>query len=214
MLKIKSTEFITSGTNFDHYPIHEQPEIVFLGRSNVGKSTFINSFVNQKRFAYVSSSPGKTQVLNFFHLNKEFFLVDVPGYGYAKVSKKMREEFGIMIENYLTLRENLKFAVLLIDFKVGPTEDDKLMYEFLRFHNIKTLVIATKKDKVKQSLHSKNKKIVLTKLEGLSPEMLNVYSKEDRNTLNPIYDFFEKNIKQINTGEINSGKITSGEADE
>lgn len=185
---------MTSGVEKSHYPEHDLDEIVFLGRSNVGKSSFINAFVNHKKAAYVSSNPGKTQVLNFFKINDEFCFVDVPGYGYARVSKKKRQEFGAMIEEYLTQRINLKFAVLLVDFKVGVTSDDILMYDFLRFHHIETIVVATKKDKVKMSLHGKHKKNIITKMSGLNPDHLFVYSKEKIETLPPIYNYFTNKL--------------------
>ncbi len=191
-MKIKDVVFEISATKPEHYPETTKEEIVFLGRSNVGKSTFINSFTNKKKLAYTSSTPGKTQVINFFLINNAFYLVDVPGYGYARVSKKQRESFGKMIERYLTVRESLKMAVLLVDFKVGPTEDDILMYDYLDYHNIKTLIIATKKDKVKSSLQSKHKKNILKKLEGLDEKDLIIYSKEIPATLNPVFEYFDE----------------------
>lgn len=194
MFRVKNSEFITSAVDAGGYPGAEFPEVVLLGRSNVGKSTFINKFVNNNKLAYVSSTPGKTQVLNFFLLNKNFNLVDVPGYGYAKVSKKQREKFGEMIEAYLTERESLKFAVLLVDFKVGPTEDDVLMYDFLSYYGIPVLVIATKKDKVKKGLYHKHLSMIYQSLEGLVEENLIVYSKDDRNTLDEIYKYFGDNL--------------------
>lgn len=194
MFRVKNSEFITSAVDAGGYPESELPEVVLLGRSNVGKSTFINKFVNNNKLAYVSSTPGKTQVLNFFLLNKNFHLVDVPGYGYAKVSKKQREKFGEMIEAYLTKRDSLKFAVLLVDFKVGPTEDDILMYDFLRYYDIPILVIATKKDKVKKGLHHKHLSMIYQNLENLVEENLIVYSKDDRNTLDEIYKYFGDNL--------------------
>ncbi len=191
-MKIKEVLFEISATKPEHYPHPQKEEVVFLGRSNVGKSSFINSFTNKKKLAYTSSTPGKTQVINFFLVNESFYLVDVPGYGYARVSKKQREAFGKMIEKYLTIRESLKMAVLLVDFKVGPTEDDIMMYEFLKYYNIQTLIVATKKDKVKNSLQAKHKKNILNKMQGLDEKDLMVYSKEIPTTLTPIYSYFEK----------------------
>lgn len=193
-MKIKEVEFKVSAVKEEQYPVHDKKEIVLIGRSNVGKSTFINAFTNRKKLAYTSSTPGKTQVINFFLINKEFYLVDVPGYGYAKVSKKQREEFGKMIEKYLTVRENLSLVTLLIDFKVGPTKDDILMYDYLAYHNIPIVVLATKKDKVKKSLITKHTKKILENLKGLKEENLIVYSKEDKNTLTKIYEYYDKNI--------------------
>ncbi len=194
-MKIKSIYFKISATKPSQYPDDNKKEIVLLGRSNVGKSTLINSFSNRKKIAYTSSTPGKTQVINFFEVNEQFYLVDVPGYGYAKVSKKQREQFGKMIESYLTTRENLSLATLLVDFKVGPTEDDILMYDYLKYFNIKTVVLATKKDKVKKSLHNKHEQIIFSKLNGLSNKDLIIYTKEEKNTLNKLYDYYNNILK-------------------
>lgn len=163
-MKINSAEFVLSGTKIAHFPKDELPEVMFCGRSNVGKSSFINALVNRKSLARTSSNPGKTQTVNFFLINKEFYLVDVPGYGYAKVSKSLKETFGKMIEEYLTKRENLKKAFLLVDYRHEPTNDDVLMYEFLKAYNIPVCVIATKMDKLKNSELVKNKKAIINKL--------------------------------------------------
>ena len=163
-MKITSAEFITSGTKIAHFPTDGLPEVLFCGRSNVGKSSFINALVNRKSLARTSSNPGKTQTVNFFLVNKNFYLVDVPGYGYAKVSKSMKESFGKMIEEYLMKRETLKRAFLLVDYRHEPTSDDCLMYEFLKAYNIKVCVIATKMDKLKNSELVKNKKAIYAKL--------------------------------------------------
>ena len=163
-MKITSADFVTSGTKIAHFPTDNLPEVLFCGRSNVGKSSFINALVNRKSLARTSSNPGKTQTVNFFLVNKEFYLVDVPGYGYARVSKGMKEAFGKMIEEYLTKRTNLKRAFLLVDYRHEPTGDDVLMYEFLKAYDIKVCVIATKMDKLKNSELVKNKKAIYSKL--------------------------------------------------
>ncbi|MFV0289011.1 MAG: ribosome biogenesis GTP-binding protein YihA/YsxC [Mycoplasmatales bacterium] len=191
-MKINSVEFEISAVKKEQYPETTKKEIVLLGRSNVGKSTFINKFTNRNKLAYTSSTPGKTQVINFFVINEKFYLVDVPGYGYAKVSKKQREEFGQMIESYLQHRENLALATLLVDFKVGPTKDDILMYEYLSYYQIPTVVLATKKDKVKKSLITKHTKDIMNKLPKLQEQDLIIYSKEDHTTLNKVYEYYEQ----------------------
>ena len=163
-MKITSAEFILSGTKTSHFPADNLPEVLFCGRSNVGKSSFINALVNRKALARTSSNPGKTQTVNFFKINNEFYLVDVPGYGYARVSKGMKESFGKMIEEYLMKREVLKKAFLLVDYRHEPTQDDVLMYQFLKYYNIPVCVIATKMDKLKNSELVKNKKAIIAKL--------------------------------------------------
>ncbi len=130
------------------YPTTNLKEFVLLGRSNVGKSSFINTLLNRKNLAYTSSNPGKTQTLNFYLINETFYLVDVPGYGYAKVSKKQREAFGKMIETYLTKRTCLAHIFMLVDLRHMPTEDDHLMVNFLRFIEVPFTIIATKADKL------------------------------------------------------------------
>ena len=130
------------------YPIDNKPEFLLVGRSNVGKSSFINTLIERKNFARTSSKPGKTQTLNFYLVNESFYLVDVPGYGYASVSKDKQKKFGLMIEEYLKNRPNLKHVFLLIDYRHKPTEDDVLMYEFLKYYNLDITIVATKYDKI------------------------------------------------------------------
>ncbi len=130
------------------YPTDQLPEVVFIGRSNVGKSSLLNTLMNRKNLAYTSQNPGKTQTINFYQVNQLFYCVDIPGYGYAKVSKKQREAFGQMIEAYLTSRNTLKHAFLLIDSRHAPTEDDVLMAEYLWHYQIPFTIIATKSDKI------------------------------------------------------------------
>ena len=142
------------------YPETSFPEFMLVGRSNVGKSSFINAMCNRKNVARISSRPGKTQTLNFYLINNSFYFVDVPGYGYASVDKKTQEKFGKMIEEYLEVREELKRVFMLIDFRLKPTEDDVIMYNFLKYYNIPVTIIATKVDKVGGSKKEKNFKII------------------------------------------------------
>lgn len=192
MLKVNDAHLIKSCVKEVDYPQHDCFEVVMLGRSNVGKSTFINKFCKRKKLAYTSSKPGKTQILNFFKVNDELTLVDVPGYGYAKVSKKDREEFGKMIETYLSSRGNLKFAVLLIDFKVGATEDDLLMYNYLKYNGTKVFIVATKKDKIKRSQYAKHKKRIEESMKIFATDYFYCYSSEDDNDMNEVYKIFSK----------------------
>ena len=129
-MKINSVELSISAVRQSQYPTDNKPEFLLVGRSNVGKSSFINSIIERRNYARTSSKPGKTQTLNFYNVNNDFYLVDVPGYGYASVSKERQQKFGMMIEEYLTNRENLKEVFLLIDFRHKPTNDDLLMYNF------------------------------------------------------------------------------------
>lgn len=131
-----------------HFPTEGQPEFLFLGRSNVGKSSFINCLLNRKNIAYTSGQPGKTQTVNFYLVNEAFYFVDVPGYGYARVSKTKREAFGRMIEGYLQNRTVLKQAFLLVDMRHEPSEDDRLMAAYLDHFSIPFTIISTKADKL------------------------------------------------------------------
>ena len=142
------------------YPEDNKPEFLLVGRSNVGKSSFINTLIERKNFARTSSKPGKTQTLNFYLVNDAFYLVDVPGYGYASVSKDTQKKFGLMIEEYLKSRENLKHVFMLIDYRHKPTEDDVLMYEFLKYYNLDITIVATKDDKVSKNSRIKQDKLI------------------------------------------------------
>ncbi|KRL63509.1 ribosome biogenesis GTP-binding protein YihA/YsxC [Lactobacillus psittaci] len=154
-MKITSSEYSVSAVREDQYPQDDFPEIALAGRSNVGKSSLINSFLNRKNLARTSSQPGKTQTLNFYKVNDSFYLVDVPGYGYAKVSKSQREKFGEMIQDYLETRADLKGLILLIDARHEPTADDISMYNYALMLDLPILVVTTKMDKLKKSQYNK-----------------------------------------------------------
>ncbi len=149
-MKIESVELKNMATRTSQYPIDKKKEFLLVGRSNVGKSSFINSIISRKNFARTSSTPGKTQTLNFYLVNDSFYLVDVPGYGYASVNKDTQKKFGLMIEEYLISRKNLKRVFLLVDFRHKPSEDDLLMYNFMKYYNLDVTIVATKYDKVGQ----------------------------------------------------------------
>lgn len=193
MLKITSSEYTLSCVSEEFFPKDGRPELLFLGRSNVGKSSFINALANRKKLAYTSSTPGKTQTLNFYLMNELFYFVDVPGYGYAKVSKKQREAFGVMIEHYLSTSKQLKKAFLLIDFRHGPTKDDILMFEFLAYHNISITVIGTKLDKVNMKERPKMERKVRELLQYEDDRKLDFIpiSSEKRQNLDRIYNIIE-----------------------
>lgn len=145
---IKNSEFVTSAVKSSGYPQTDFPEIAFAGRSNVGKSSFVNKFLNRKNIAKVSKTQGKTKLINFFKVNNEFMLVDLPGYGYASVSKSEQVSWGKMIEGYLNNRENLKAVFLLCDIRHEPTDDDVMMFNFIVESGFAPVVIATKADKL------------------------------------------------------------------
>lgn len=175
-MKITDVSLTVQAVRRSQYPENDIPEFMLVGRSNVGKSSFINTLVNRKNIAYTSGKPGKTQTLNFYLVNESFYLVDVPGYGYAAVNKKIQEKFGKMIEEYLEKRDELIRVFMLIDFRHKPTEDDKLMYNFLKYYNIPVTVVATKVDKVGSSKIEKNKKMILDTLDLVVGDDLVLFS--------------------------------------
>lgn len=159
-MKINSVTLQSLAVRESQYPEENLPEFLLVGRSNVGKSSFINTLINRKNFAHTSSKPGKTQTLNFYNVNENFYLVDVPGYGYASVDKQTQAKFGLMIEEYLMNREALKRVFLIIDYRNKPMEDDLLMYNFLKYYHKEVTIVATKYDKVSQSKRTKVEKVL------------------------------------------------------
>ena len=159
-MKIDSVELQKIAVRQSQYPETNKPEFLLVGRSNVGKSSFINAIIGRKNYARTSSKPGKTQTLNFYLVNNEFYLIDVPGYGYANVSKEVNKKMGLMIEEYIKSRGNLSHVFLLIDYRHKPTEDDVLMYNYLQYYNLDTTVIATKYDKVGTSSRVSQDKLI------------------------------------------------------
>lgn len=175
---IKRCDFVTSAARNGQYPESDLPEVAFVGRSNVGKSSLINSMLNRKSLVKVSSKPGKTRLINFFVVNEELMLVDLPGYGYAAVSRAEKEKWGKMIEEYLTTREILKSVVLLVDIRHKPTGDDKLMYDFIKYYRRKVIVVATKLDKITKSAFKKNMDLIKNTLNLDENDILVPYSSE------------------------------------
>lgn len=150
-MKIHDAKIVISAASQKQYPKGDQPEIALAGRSNVGKSSFINRMIQRKNLARTSSKPGKTQTLNFYQLNESFYFVDVPGYGYAQVSKTEREKWGIMMEEYFQNRAQLRVMVLVMDLRHAPTKDDLQMYEYIHFLKLPMIIIGTKLDKIPKS---------------------------------------------------------------
>jgi GTP-binding protein len=176
------------------YPVDNKNEFLVVGKSNVGKSSFINTIINRKSFAKTSSTPGKTQTLNFYLVNESFYIVDVPGYGYASVSKKVQDKFGLMIEDYLKNRPNLKHVFLLIDYRHKPSENDLMMYDFLKYYNLPVTVVTTKYDKVKKSMRDKQDGLIKNTLDiDLGDEIVN-FSSVTKFGKERIYEIIESYI--------------------
>lgn len=187
MITIKNSEFMTSAVKKEQYPEGGYPEVAFVGRSNVGKSTIINSLTNRRKLAKVSNTPGRTRLVNFFLIDNTCSLVDLPGYGYAKISKSEKLAWGKIIEEYLMNRPDLKKVVLLVDARHKPTEDDVLMIEYLRHYSIEVIVVATKLDKLKRNDIRKSEKIIRETL-GLSEEKILFYSALTKENLQKAID--------------------------
>ncbi len=159
-MEIKQAEFKISAVKPTQYPEDGMCEIAFVGRSNVGKSSLINTLTNRKKLVKVSGTPGKTRLINFFTINNELYFVDLPGYGYAKVSKSEKANWGKMMEQYLINRPQLKKVAILVDCRHKPTGDDVLMYEWIKHYGYEVIVIATKKDKLTKSELQKSDKVI------------------------------------------------------
>ena len=192
-MEIKKSEFIISAVTLSGMPEEGKREFLLLGRSNVGKSSLINALANRKSLARVSSNPGKTDTLNFYLLNDLFYLVDAPGYGYARVSKTKKETYGKMIEEYLIKRLSLKCVFVLVDFKIPPQENDIIMFNYLKQTGKDSYIILTKADKVKNKDYKKNLDKVLEAFE-VNKDHVFVTSSEKRKGISNILDFMEKNI--------------------
>lgn len=164
-MKINSVELKISAVRRSQYPTDGKPEFLMVGRSNVGKSSFINTLINRKNYARTSSNPGKTQTINFYLVNNEFYLVDAPGYGYANLSKKRQRKFGLMMEDYLMNRKNLKQVFMLIDFRHKPSSDDMMMYNFLKHYELPVTIVATKTDKIGITNQQKQRSMILDALD-------------------------------------------------
>lgn len=175
-------------------PQNEQPEFAFAGKSNVGKSSLINSLVNRKALARTSSQPGKTQTINFYHLNDAFYFVDLPGYGYAKVSMELKAKWGKMIERYLKSSPVLKLVFLLIDIRHEPSENDRNMYEWIVYNGFKPVIIATKLDKIKRSQKDKQIKLIREGLGVAEGTKIIPFSSQTKQGLEEVWAVMEAEL--------------------
>ncbi len=186
-------EFVTSATNKENWPETDLPEIVVVGRSNVGKSSFINAFTNRKKLAYVGSTPGKTRLINFFEIEKKWMLVDVPGYGYARMSKTMLVKMGEMMDEYFTHRKQIRCVVQLIDARHAPTNDDLDMVEYVKDLGIDVVIVATKIDKVPKTKRVKSLKVIS---QSLQVPMKYIYpvSSTEKTGFEPVLEQIESRL--------------------
>ncbi|MFB1080503.1 ribosome biogenesis GTP-binding protein YihA/YsxC [Jeotgalibacillus sp. JSM ZJ347] len=195
-MKITQSEIVISAVKPEQYPEGDLPEFALAGRSNVGKSSFINKMINRKALARISSKPGKTQTLNFYLLNEALYFVDVPGYGYAKVSKTERAAWGKMIETYMTDRAPLKAVIMIVDLRHPPTKDDIMMYDFLKHFDIPCLIVATKADKIPKGKWQKHLSVTRKALDIEEGDELIMFSSETGLGKDNAWHFIERKMKE------------------
>lgn len=175
-------------------PDNLYPEIAFAGKSNVGKSSLINGLMNRKSFARISATPGKTQTINFYNINEEIYLVDLPGYGYAKVSEKEKIQWGKLIERYLQNSKQLRAVFLLIDIRHAPSANDKTMYEWIAANGYRPVIIATKLDKIKRSQKDKQLKLIREGLSVLPGTVIIPFSSVSKQGRDEIWSYVEEEV--------------------
>lgn len=188
MMIFRKAEYIISAVKPEGYPEPNRPELAVAGRSNVGKSSLINKFVNLKKLAKVGGTPGKTQTINFFNMNDEWYLVDLPGYGYAKVSQQTRASWGKMMQTYFRTRETLRGVIQLVDIRHKPTEEDRMMVNTLYENDIPALIVATKADKIARGQRPKYLKIIAETLELEDWKEIIPFSSEDGTGLEELHE--------------------------
>ncbi len=196
-MNVTKAEMIITAGMASQFPVHDMPEIAFAGKSNVGKSSLLNAMLNRKALARTSSQPGKTQTINFYSVQDTFMFVDLPGYGYAKVSKQERERWGKLIEGYLQKREHLQKIILLVDIRHEVGKNDKMMYDWIKHYHSQVVVVATKADKIKRSQIQKHLSIIKKGLELSSDDQLIAFSSETKQGKEELWKVIE-DIRQDN----------------
>jgi len=188
---IKKAEILISAVKREQYPETLGPEIAFAGKSNVGKSSMINAMLNRKKLARTSSEPGKTQTINFYNINDQFNFVDLPGYGYARVSKTEKDKWGKMIETYLTSRPQLREVILLVDIRHEPGKNDQQMYEWIKSFDFTGYVIATKADKLSRSQQMKAIAVIKKTLDIKDQKLILPFSSSSKAGVEETWTLFE-----------------------
>lgn len=194
-MKINSAEIVISAVSNKQYPATTIPEVALAGRSNVGKSSFINKIINRKNLVRTSGKPGKTRTLNFYIINDAFHFVDVPGYGYAQVSKTEKEKWGRMMEEYLETREQLRLVVLIVDIRHKPTQEDVQMFDYAIYLDLPVLVIATKLDKIGKTKRHAHLKQITKAFHDCDPKMIVPFSAETGENKDKIWSIMEYYLK-------------------
>lgn len=195
-MEVKKASLAAVGTKFLQYPVDGRPEIAFVGKSNVGKSSLINSMLNRKALARTSSQPGKTRTINFYDVEEQLYFVDLPGYGYAKAPKTEIDRWGAMIEEYLNKRQTLLGIILLIDIRHEPNQNDSMMYEWLKHYHYDIIVAATKADKLKRSQLQKHTAMVKKGLSLEKEDALIPFSSETKSGVVPLWEEIDKLLEK------------------
>jgi len=202
-MKIFSAEFTISAVSAAQYPASQQPEIALVGRSNVGKSSLINKFLNRRNLARTSSQPGKTQTLNFYHINDAWYFVDLPGYGYAKAPKHLQSGWARFINDYLLKRPQLVGVIMIVDMRHPPSKDDVSMFEWLEQSNLPFIIVATKSDKIPRGQWPKHKKIIAQGLKTSSVDLPAViFSAQTGVGLEEVAAWVEERIRSFGPEQI------------
>jgi GTP-binding protein len=206
-MKIKNVELETVCGITSTLPENTLPEIAFAGKSNVGKSSLINALMNRKSLARTSGQPGKTQTINFYNINKELYFVDLPGYGYAKVSQEIKEKWGKMIERYLKGSKQLKVVFLLIDIRHEPSQNDKNMYDWIVYNGYNPVIIATKMDKINRSQLQKHIKMIRTGLDTVKGTEILPFSSLTKQGRDEILELVDRYLQVANEQELESDTL-------
>ncbi len=191
-MNVNNVSLAAVGVKMSQFPAELRPEIAFVGKSNVGKSSLINTMINRKRLARTSSTPGKTRTINFYDIEGKIYFVDLPGYGYAKAPKTEIQKWGAMIEEYLLRRVQLKSIILLVDIRHEPSENDIIMYEWLKHYNYEIVIVATKADKLKRSQIQKHMSVLIKAFNLSKDDLIFPFSSESRVGKDTLWDFIDK----------------------
>lgn len=202
-MEVHNVELTISAVRPEQYPQDSLPEIALAGRSNVGKSSLINTLINRKKLARTSSQPGKTQTLNFYNVEHQLNFVDVPGYGYARASKQDREKWGAMIEEYFAQRQQLAGVISLVDSRHAPTQLDQQMIDFIHYYQFPLLVVGTKIDKIPRSRRNQSESVIRKTLQLTADDQLVLFSAVDRTGKDDVWRWIEQ---QCNLTAINGGR--------
>ncbi len=196
-MNVTKAEMVITAGKASQFPVHDMPEIAFAGKSNVGKSSLLNALLNRRALARTSSQPGKTQTINFYSVQDTYMFVDLPGYGYAKVSKSERERWGKLIEGYLEKRENLQKIILLIDIRHEVGANDKMMYDWISHYHNEVIVVATKMDKIKRSQVQKHLAMIRKGLGLMPQDKLIGFSSETKQGKEELWKIIEEHVEIV-----------------